>query len=246
VLVTRVVAIATAANELARSGGLALGRGDQRMVNPAFGLARQPRPDHPGWTRRRVTIVLKSASMTPTTLRLLDPRQAGTGNPLPDLVPIDVIRVGELPTRSTQNFSPPIQLGGIALVGADWAANDAAIRPGETVAPGATLQLGLTWEAQQRRTADSVAFVHLVGPDGTLVAQHDKPPLDGWIPMREWAVDQRLRDEFTLTLPADAPAGEYTLYTGFYDRVTGVRLPVRQGEVDQGDAYRLGELQVTP
>ena len=78
-----------------------------------------------------------------------------------------------------------------------------------------------------------------------MVAQMDKPPLQGFLPTSTWYPGQRVVDDFTLTLPADAVPGTYTLYTGFYDPVTMTRLPVVQGEQTMGDAFKVGVLTLS-
>jgi hypothetical protein len=86
-------------------------------------------------------------------------------------------------------------------------------------------------------------FLHLLGPDGTLVTQSDGVPADwrrrttGWLP-GEFVVETR-----TLTLPTDAPLGEYTLWAGMYDPVTGDRLTT--SEFPDG-RVRLGTVPVGP
>jgi hypothetical protein len=184
----------------------------------------------------------------PATQELLPAVQAASGAALGDLVTVDTIQVGELPPPA-RPLQPPAALGDtILLLGADWQrADGAAFDPArERVAPGETVTARLVWEAQQTPDVDYTAFAHLVGPDGQLAAQHDKPPLDGFLPTRTWYPGQRIADTFTLSVPADAAPGAYRLLTGMYDPATATRLPVRLGEEAQGDAYPLATLQVAP
>ena len=180
----------------------------------------------------------------PATQRLLAPQQTASAAALPDLVPVEVIRVGRLPARPPLRFAPPVALGDVHLDGAAWTQDGRSLQPGGVLQPGATVTVALTWQTTARLSTDYTAFVHLVGPDGALVTQHDKPPVDGWLPMREWMPGHPVRDEFTLTVPADAPPGDYTLYTGFYDPVHNARQPVYVGTQPAGDAFRLGTLRV--
>jgi hypothetical protein len=86
-------------------------------------------------------------------------------------------------------------------------------------------------------------FLHLLGPDGTLVTQSDGVPADwtrrttGWLP-GEFVVETR-----TLTLPADAPPGEYTLWAGMYAPESKDRLTT--SEFSDG-RVPLGTVQVGP
>lgn len=180
----------------------------------------------------------------PETGDLLPPRQTLTGAALPDLVPVEVVRVGRLPTAYTQFFTPPLLLGELALLGAEWEQAGELVMPGASVTPDLPLAITLTWMARRRTDEDYTAFVHWVGPNGALVAQDDQPPANGWLPTHEWVAGHRVADTFNLTLPASAPPGEYTLYTGFYDPLDGVRLPVRQAGDDYGDIFLLGTVRV--
>ncbi len=166
----------------------------------------------------------------PQTLEMLAAAQTASGADLGDLVTVDTIQVGDLPDRPQQDFDPPVILGEqIALLGVDWPDGEPT-----TLHPGDGLRLRLTWQAQTSLAADYTAFVHLVGPDGSLVAQQDKPPLDGLLPTSTWVPGQRVADEFVVTLPADATPGDYRLVTGFYDPISGARL---------GDAFTLAEIR---
>ena len=186
----------------------------------------------------------------PATQELLPAVQAATGAVLPDLVTVDVLQVGDLPPLPRPSLDPPARLGDATqLLGAAWREGGGAWQPAPSIlAPGATLTLQLHWQAQDWLATDYTVFVHVVGPDGTLITQADKQPLDGALPTSAWSPGQRVVDAFTLTLPprpggSRAP-GEYTVYTGFYDPATGARLPVTQGDSALGDAFPLGTFTV--
>ena len=182
----------------------------------------------------------------PATQELLPAVQPATGDALPDLVTVDVLQVGDLPPLPRPAFSPPAMLGdAVQLLRAGWRADDGAWLPAlSTVAPGSTLTLQIHWQAREWIATDYTVFVHLVGPDGTLVTQADKQPLDGALPTSTWSPGQRVVDTFTLVLPPDVLPGEYTVVTGFYDLATGTRLPVTQGDTALGDAFSLGTFTV--
>jgi hypothetical protein len=95
---------------------------------------------------------------------------------------------------------------------------------------------------------DYTAFVHLYGPhnpatDNPLWAQDDSEPCRAFYPTSVWDVGEIIKDTFTLALPLDMPAGDYTLKTGFYDLRTLQRLPVTQGEATDNVAV-LGPIEV--
>jgi len=52
---------------------------------------------------------------------LLDATAARTGEPMGDVIPLDYVRVGELPTAPADPLTPAADLGGVVrLTGADW------------------------------------------------------------------------------------------------------------------------------
>jgi hypothetical protein len=95
---------------------------------------------------------------------------------------------------------------------------------GRAVHPGDFLRLTLHWTAIGSSEGDYSVFVHLLGPDGTLVAQQDNPPLGGTHPTFMWEAGERVDDPYELTVPLDAFPGPYTLTAGMYDWRTGERL----------------------
>jgi len=103
-----------------------------------------------------------------------------------------------------------------------------AVLSGYTVTPTLT-QLGLTvrlvWQATATPEIGYSVFVHLQGEGGRIWAQSDGVPA-GWTrPTTGWLPGEYVVDEHRLSLPADLPAGDYTLYVGLYDPQTNQRLP---------------------
>jgi len=101
---------------------------------------------------------------------------------------------------------------------------DGAPLDGQSIEPGDSLLLTLHWAATGSPEGDYSVFVHLLGPDGALVAQQDNPPLHGTFPTFLWEAGERLDDPYELTVPPDASPGPYTLSVGMYDWRTGERL----------------------
>ena len=83
------------------------------------------------------------------------------------------------------------------------------------------LGLRLFWRGERPAAADYTVFVQLLDGSGTPVAQHDKPPLDGFYPTRAWKPELAFADDFVLPLPSPLPPGPYTLLVGMYDPATG-------------------------
>ncbi|MBI1258241.1 MAG: phospholipid carrier-dependent glycosyltransferase [Chloroflexi bacterium] len=127
-------------------------------------------------------------------------------------------------------------LGSIRLVGYDLSstASDGSIvsLDGSSVAPGSTINLTLYWQADAPTVQPDVVFNHLTTASGDLIAQIDGDPLnDLRRPSTDWndPLETLISRTFTLTIPPDAPAGEASLYTGFYSRADGSRLQSPDG-----------------
>jgi hypothetical protein len=96
----------------------------------------------------------------------------------------------------------------------------------DTVQPGETLQVDLTWQGLKTWPGDYTAFVHLIGPDGKVHGQVDQWPMQGTLPTTQWMAGQVVDDPYTLTLPPDAPRGKYQVEVGWYLLATLRRLNV--------------------
>jgi hypothetical protein len=140
----------------------------------------------------------------------------------------DVVTAGYLPVGEgapasaapLATFAPGLDLLGVDLGAQPWRAGEQSVT--------------LTWRPAAALAAPYTGFVHLLGPDGQVAAQHDQPPQQGFYPSDRWLPGYPFQDRFTLTLPAGAPAGAYRLVIGWYDPATGERLPLHAG----GDAFQ--------
>ena len=112
----------------------------------------------------------------------------------------------------------------------------------EAVQSGQSVAVTLYWQAADTVEFPYTVFNHLVAPDGTLVAQQDGLPAQGQLPTTCWLPNEVIPDSYTLALPAELPAGRYTLLTGLYDPLTGQRLTLQDGS--RGDVVTLGEVVV--
>ena len=138
-------------------------------------------------------------------------------------------------TPSLQALTPiDVQLGSDIHLTGFWVGE-------EPLEPGTNLPLVLRWVADQAITTDFTVFVHLLAPDGTLIAQSDAFPT--WLtptPTSQWSPHQPFFDRHTLSLPTNLPAGLYTLKLGLYHSQTSERLPLADG----GDAISLTPIRV--
>lgn len=96
---------------------------------------------------------------------------------------------------------------------ANWVMLDAVDLPQRTFRPGETLAATLEWRSLQGVGLPLVIFVHLIGPNGQIVAQRDAQPNP---PIPAWQPGQIVRDPVVLPIPAHAPPGTYQLRTGLY------------------------------
>ncbi len=99
---------------------------------------------------------------------------------------------------------------GIQLTGVRWSDGGTALAPGEAVL------VALTWQAETAVTNRYKVFVQLLYPDGTLATQHDGEPVGNSLPTIAWQPDEIIEDHHALLIPADGPAGDYTLIVGLY------------------------------
>lgn len=90
---------------------------------------------------------------------------------------------------------------------------------------GARFSLKLYWQAGQIVSTDYTVFVQVLGPDGTVVGQHDGMPVNGSLPTTRWSQNEVVADRHQFEFPTQQ-TGEYRLIVGMYDPATGQRLPV--------------------
>jgi hypothetical protein len=80
--------------------------------------------------------------------------------------------------------------------------------------------------------------VHVIAPDGRLAAGYDRFDADAF----SLRPGDRVLQRYLPQLPADLAPGEYRLFAGMYDPVSGARFPTGAGL----DHYQLGSITVTP
>lgn len=93
--------------------------------------------------------------------------------------------------------------------------------------PGDVLPVQFIWSADERPAVRYKVFLQLLNADGRLAAQRDSEPGGGLSLTTAWPSNRPVLDNHALMLPADLPAGEYTLIAGLYDiNDPAARLPV--------------------
>ncbi|MCE5257895.1 MAG: hypothetical protein LLG44_02415 [Chloroflexi bacterium] len=136
------------------------------------------------------------------------------------------------PTILAPSYPTDAILGGqVQLLGYDL--------PAKLLNPGTSITVTLYWQPEQALADNYTVFVHLVGADGTPLAQHDSEPNNGQYPTSSWLAGQVIRDEHVLQLPADLPKGTYRLVIGMYSWPSLERLSAQVDGQPTGDVIRL-------
>ncbi|MBN1221137.1 MAG: DUF2079 domain-containing protein [Anaerolineae bacterium] len=123
--------------------------------------------------------------------------------------------------------------------------NQMQLRGYDVAQTGPDLAVTLYWRALAPMPLDYTIFVHVVGPDGQLVAQHDgSPGEEVSLPTSTWQPGEELRDRHGLTLPPDLPPGTYRLQMGVYYWQTLERLPVLENGAPVDDFVELESINL--
>jgi hypothetical protein len=148
-----------------------------------------------------------------------------TQDPIGPPIAVDWIQIGanDLPGAHIPDAS---WNEGLTLVGLD--------RLPARLTTNEPLALRMAWRTAQPLERDYTVFVHLIGPDGTIVAQRDQAPLNGFYPTSRWIASKPgdeahasteramiVTDMYELELPSPLASGEYRLLVGWYDPATG-------------------------
>jgi hypothetical protein len=104
--------------------------------------------------------------------------------------------------------------------------------PAGPLTSGGQLVFTLFWTSDGPADRRWSVFTHLIGPDGSLVGQHDKVAYDLLYPTDRWWPGVIIDDSYSVDIPSDAPEGEYRIAVGMYDWQSGDRLPLRTAEGD--------------
>jgi hypothetical protein len=83
-------------------------------------------------------------------------------------------------------------------------------------------------------------FVHV--DESTMRIHGDHDPVDGQYPVRMWDVGDVIVDRQTIEVPSTYPAGDYTIFMGFYSGDT--RLVIKDGPKDDANRVRVGVLRI--
>jgi hypothetical protein len=105
---------------------------------------------------------------------------------------------------------------------------------------GQSLLLTLWWQALAASGDERSVLVHLLDAQGNPVVQADGAPARGGWPTSLWQSNNLILDTRSIDLPADLPAGQYTLAIGMYRWPSLERLPMSdQGQQPPDDVIRI-------
>jgi hypothetical protein len=103
------------------------------------------------------------------------------------------------------------------------------------------LKVNLYWSVETAVSQDITVFVHVLGPDGILIGQHDGPPVEGHWPLPWWRPGLVVQDFHQVELAEPYNPTSHHLLVGLYWQ-DGTRLQVFD-EAGQpvGDSWRVRE-----
>jgi hypothetical protein len=112
--------------------------------------------------------------------------------------------------------------------------------------PGGVLLLTLHWQADRNLIFSYKVFTHVASDDRTL-AQADGEPGCGELPTNRWVAGDQVIDRHAIFLPADMPAGDYSLQVGMYEPRTELRMDVLDSAGNPaGNGLLLNSVTVRP
>jgi hypothetical protein len=103
------------------------------------------------------------------------------------------------------------------------------------------LRVQVWWRATARLEKDYTVLVHLYDAEGALLAAGDAPPLRGGFPTSLWKPGDLVADEFVVSLRmGTSEAKGESIGLGWYDPITGARLPASEADDHlTDDVYRV-------
>jgi hypothetical protein len=115
-----------------------------------------------------------------------------------------------------------------------------------SASPGETITFKFWWRAGNTALSDYAFFLHLLPDDSANAIIFNQTPLGGKLPTANWIPGLTFVDTWEITIPEDAPPGEYQILSGLYHQITGERLPVTgiDGALTRDASMVLGSLEI--
>jgi hypothetical protein len=111
---------------------------------------------------------------------------------------------------------------------------------------GQPLPVDLTWRALGKIDAYYSFYVKLLDTEGNVIAGWDGQPRDGEAPTLLWVPGESVEDTVTLTIPADATPGDYTVEVGMYRADDLARILTLNEDSAPVDRVVLGTVRIEP
>ena len=149
--------------------------------------------------------------------------------------PVDLTQIEVLPADRV--FTPPqVEMPGVANFGNKIQLVGGSLSP-MPVSRHRVLDVVLYWQALAEMDVPYTVFVHLLGPEGWILAGQDDEPVEGTRPTTGWVPGEYVTDPHELLIPADLEPAEYTVAVGLYDAaIPGLpRLPILQNGSETGE-----------
>jgi 4-amino-4-deoxy-L-arabinose transferase-like glycosyltransferase len=145
--------------------------------------------------------------------------------------PLRELPAGEIEKAILVNFGDQIGLRGISLRRLlDWPAS---------------FEVTCYWQCLKEPAANLQIFVHITNRTGQIVYQQDHWPLNGHLPTSSWKAGDVVREKYVMALPEALPGGDYQMRLGWFDPITGSRLPILgPGAPGREDRALVGEIEV--
>ncbi len=121
-----------------------------------------------------------------------------------------------------------------------------AVLQQQSVRSGRMLGIALRWEAMRQLDQRYIVFVHLIGPNGELVAQDDREP---HLPTTDWVEGLPIVDPHQLSVPAGTSSGRYQVRTGIYplgQPANRLRVLDPGSTTQEANSILVAEIEVTP
>jgi hypothetical protein len=106
--------------------------------------------------------------------------------------------------------------------------------------PGDVVTVLTYWRATGPGPASGITFLHLLGPDGTVITGYD-----GFgAPPNRWQAGDVMVQVHRFALPGGLAPGAYPIELGWYERDSGARWPIDLRDGDRVDRLLLAPLRV--
>ena len=96
----------------------------------------------------------------------------------------------------------------------------------QPIIAGNPIYLTLVWQVEAPIEVDFTVFVQLVNAENNIIVQGDSKPQQGFYRTVYWQPGESVIDSYTLPLPGDTPAANYSIVLGFYEADSGARLQI--------------------